>query len=258
MGGCVVSLVVDDAPGRLFRPPAAPWPLERLLASLPSGVLEILRLNVMTQHLPATLVQALPRFPLRSLSLTAYLPPELPAVLRELHRLTSLKLAHYPLPDGTLPAVLTLSGLQGLTLISMGGALPHCDQLTTLHQLRRLEFIELASAEDAPREPLRLPAPADFPHLSEYYCSPPDRGVQVGCLLRCVPFKAVLATAVWVVLAKVGPSQQCTLLPQPMRHRSRSAFAAPARYLSLLRRRWPGLACSSLVPRFLSDAALAV
>lgn len=172
MGGCVDSLAVLDPVQRGELDPDQPWPLERLLAPLPSGVLQSLRLEVPTQQLPATLVQALPRFALRSLTLHGHLPAELPAALRALHGLTSLDLADLALPDGTLPAVLALPTLQGLTLITMASTLPQCDQLAALRQLRRLKLIE--RGEDGP--PLRLPAPTDFPHLTESYCYSPERG----------------------------------------------------------------------------------
>ena len=176
VGGCVDSLAVLDSRGDLV--PYQPWPLGQLLAALPSGVLQNLQLEVPTQQLPAALAQALPRFALRSLTLHAELPAELSAALRPLHQLTSLSLAALTLPDGTLPAVLGLPPLQALTLMSLASPLPHCDQLGALRQLRRLKLIDRGEHG----EPLRVPEPAAFPHLSEFYCYSPERAAQVRFL----------------------------------------------------------------------------
>lgn len=199
-------------------PPSVNWPLGQLLEPLPPGVLQSLRLDVHTQRLQAALVQSLTRFApsLRSLTLTAHLPAELPAALRALQRLTSLSLSPAALPDGTLPAVLALPALQQLTLISMAGPLPHCSQLTALRQLRRLRFVDGGQKG----EPLLLPAPADFPLLKEFnfYSRSQERGARVRLRAAAAPFVTVLHRCGYGRLHVQRLVRSCPCAPAPHRH----------------------------------------
>ena len=165
---------------------ANPALLQELLAALRPGVLRQLDLLV-DDDLPAAPVEALPRFAphLTSLGLDACsLPTQLPAALRQLPQLVSLRISAWDLAEA-FAAVPELSALTSLVLESYEYNLPDCRPLAVLQQLQRLHLLR----RDANYEygyvnkPLLLPAPANFPCL-EVLEAHPLTECQVGC---CMP-----------------------------------------------------------------------